>query len=164
MRNGDPPNGTDGLGSATTGLSFEPLRGHEVAMAYTLVRELTPEVSLEQWQTYVAALAGAPAERSGNRGLIAARTAAGYMLGLCCYRVELDLRDGLTLRVDDVVVPGMLGQRQITAGLFQAIEALAKESGCAAVHISCPVNISWLFQLARHKDYWRCRWRFCKRL
>lgn len=158
---GSPDGGASEVG---LDLSFEPLSGREIAQAYPLIRELAPEMTLKRWQDYAETIADAQSTGGPQRGFLAARSSAGYLLGLCCYRVDLDLRDGMTLTVDDVVVPGILGQRQITEALFQAVEGLAQRYGCSSIHISCPVKVSWLFQLARHKDYWRCRWRFCKRL
>ncbi len=140
-----------------------PLSGDQVLQAYPLVREAANQPSLDAWQAYVSALAETRGATTSG-GVLGALSPDGYVLALCTYRVGLDLEDGRILTVDNLIPSGMPGHQLLTAILFQAIENLAKTYECEAIRVSCPVTRGWLFGVARRRDYWRCRWHFCKRV
>ena len=66
---------------------------------------------MERRQYFAEAIAETQSTGGPQRGFPAARFSTGHPLGLCCDRVDLDPRDGMTLTVDNVVVPDIPGQR-----------------------------------------------------
>lgn len=113
-------------------LLLEPLRGEDIARSYPLVRDFARkrrEISLEQWTKQVRASVQARQTDEVQRGLLAARSPNGCILGLCCYQIAADRAGGWRLSVDDVIVPAIFGQRRIEAALFRALEHLAHAQG-----------------------------------
>lgn len=145
-------------------LKIIPLSGERVLQAYPLIRDITPHVSLSEWQSYLATFGEPSQTGSVESGAYALIAPSGHVLALWTFRIGLDLEQGRTLIVDHVKAAGMPSQRVLVHAALNAVEELAQRHACTAIHISCPVKLGWLFRLVRHWGYWRCRWRFCKRV
>lgn len=108
-----------------TGVSFKPLTGEDVLLAFPLVRELDPALDLESWR--------AEAERlvSGEReGMMTARR-NGFIRGLFRYRVKDGEVAAPELRVNGLVVMDMFGQNGVAEALVAAARGLAHSSAAA---------------------------------
>lgn len=137
------------------GFIAKPLGRRQIDQAYPLVCAIAPGLRVDQWRAFAAALLGtAPkgsgAESSGppaEAGIITVQNAQGYMHGLFSYRVELHLRHGRVLSVDNFVVLDLFDLAGIAETLLRAMDLLARRLGCAAIHTTLPerdlVRDSW---------------------
>ncbi len=116
------------------GGSFElaPLRASLLLQAYPLVREVAPEVTLDQWRRYARALIRSPRERQS--GIVALRCENNYLRGLFAYRVVPDLLSGRTLVVDCLAVSTLFSPGEIADALLAEAERIAQRHRCATVH------------------------------
>jgi len=111
----------------------------QVALAFPLVHAAVPVVDLRAWQDFMqATVAAAEQPTVGALGL---RHEGGYLCGLIVYRKQRDLRHGMTLVVDLFVALDVVSEGAAAQALLHAAEAMARDLGCAAVHIR--LNADW---------------------
>ena len=110
-----------------------------VDQAYPLLQSATGDLSLEKWRSY-AATRSAPGGviPDGGGGVVCVENSEGYIHGLFDYRIDVDLHCGRTLVCGNVVAWDILNARSVLAVLFEAMDSLAKEHRCQAVHVSVP--------------------------
>jgi hypothetical protein len=115
------------------------LSADRVDQAYPLVRSAPGEITLEKWRSY-AAIRSAPGGviPDGGGGVISVESARGYIHGLFDYRIDIDLRCGRTLVCGNIVALDLLNAKSVLAVLFEAMESLAAQRRCQAVHVSVP--------------------------
>jgi hypothetical protein len=118
--------------SALRDLKVQMLGPEHIAQAYPLVQAALPEVPLDAWTDFARALMrhrGRP-----NSGLLGVVSEQGYLTGLSSYRIARDLLHGRTLAADHFVAIDLFDRRAVVHALADAIEALAREEQCHAVH------------------------------
>jgi hypothetical protein len=117
-------------------LKVQTLGPEHIAQAYPLVQAVLPEVPLDAWTVFARALMrhrGRP-----SSGLLGVVSEQGYLTGLSSYRVASDLLHGRTLTADHFVAIDLFDRRAVVHALADAIEAMAREQQCRAVHTTLP--------------------------
>lgn len=121
-------------------LSIEPLRRDLIAQALPLVRSLKPDMSLEEWESYVDVLAeSVDAAADGaepSAGVIVAMDPEGYLHGLFTYAALEDMIHGRVLAVDNVIAVDLLGRDRATRLMIGEMNRLAEALACQAVHVN----------------------------
>ena len=120
-----------------TQLTTRPLSAARVIQAFPLIQTALPGVTLAAWRDFAAALGDA---RGGARegGILAVTDGSDYIAGLCSYRLIPDLVHGRLLDVGHFLAFDLLDRRPVAEALADAIESLARERGCTAVHTHLP--------------------------
>lgn len=141
------------------------LSARKVAQAYPLVQSASSDLSLEKWRSYVAARS-APGGviPHGGAGVVSVENAQGYIHGLFDYRIDVDLGCGRTLVCENVVAFDLLNAKPVLAALFDAMDSLAKEHRCQAVHVSVAQSHTALVQSLEDAGYSVRSVGLCKRL
>lgn len=124
----------------------KPLGRGQIDQAYPLVCAMAPGLGIDQWRAFAAALldsatVGSSAGKDGlpaARGIMTVQNAQGYMHGLFSYAVEPQLLHGRTLCVDNFVVLDLFDVAGPAETLLQAMEVLARQLGCTAIHTTLP--------------------------
>ncbi len=132
-----------------------PLSAERVTQAFALIQTALPEVTLAAWRDFAAALISgtshpgyaqgdAPgASQAGGQegGILAATDGRDTIAGLCSYRVVPDLVHGRLLDANHFLAFDLLDRRPVAEALAEALEALARERACAALHIHLPRHL-----------------------
>lgn len=116
-----------------------PLSQQQVLQAFPLVQLMNRATSLEQWQNFANSMLRS-VERNPDppRGIMTLSDERGYLLGMFVYMIEPHLVHGRTLAIDNFVLVGGMVYREAARTLLGAIENLAFQHDCAAVHIMLP--------------------------
>lgn len=139
-----------GMGSK---INLEPLGIARVLQAYPLVREATPEISLEAWCTFAHSILR-ERRRIGNAcGITAACSENDYLRGFFAYRVAPDIQHGRALFVEFLAVSGLFSPLDVAMVLLDGIEAAAHENRCQVVHAELPSLPDWLDTLLHERGF-----------
>ncbi len=113
-------------------LEIRPLTAERIAQAFPLIQASLPQVTLETWRDFAAALVaqGAPAAT----GIILVVGERDTIAGLCSYRVERDLVHGRLLNADHFLAFDLFDRRSVAHALAAGVEDLARERHCTAIH------------------------------
>ena len=106
----------------------------KVAQVYPLIQLLQPKLSLEAWHRFtVEHLGGGDI---GERGILTVEDDRGYICAMLSYAIDPDLSHGRAMLAKDLiaVTPLDKSRRAAISALIQAIEELAREKRCLAVH------------------------------
>ena len=95
-----------------------------------LVRMAAPLTSARQWRCYVDALS------TSGGGLLAAFARDERPHGIAAYRIEDDLAQGRTLRVEPMVTFEINRSGPARAALCEALERIARAQGCVCLKIA----------------------------
>ena len=100
--------------------------------AYPLVRDIVPGTTAAHWMQFVRPYL---VSRSPHwpRGVMTIQSAAGYILSLFAFEVRADLYESRILRMDNIMIPNLLGRRTLWASMIGAAEQLAELNGCRAI-------------------------------
>ncbi|HEY5598937.1 MAG TPA: hypothetical protein VIK47_09050 [Kiloniellales bacterium] len=115
-------------------LKVQALGPNHIAQAYPLIQATLPEVPLEAWLAFARAIVGQRSQP--HSGLLGVVSEQGYITGLSSYRVAYDLVHGRSLVADHFVAMDLFDRKSVVHTLANAIEALARERQCGAVHTS----------------------------
>jgi hypothetical protein len=148
-------------------LETRPLTPERVAQAFPLIQIAFPALSLEDWRDFAAPLASAPGQADG--GIITVVSEQGYIVGLCCYRVAQDFQHGAVFMTDLFLIFDLCGQKAVVHALTDAVESLARERRCTAIHTSLPETgvkgaDNWLVRILRSRGHRVESLRMCKLL
>ncbi len=148
-------------------LETRPLTPERVAQAFPLVQIAFPALSLEDWRDFAAPPARAQGQVDG--GIITVVSDQGYIVGLCCYRVAQDFQHGAVLMADPFLALDLLDLKAVARALADAIESLARERRCTAIHTSLPETEvkgadAWLVRILRSRGHRVESLRMCKLL
>lgn len=113
-------------------LKAKQLRPESIAQAYPLIQAALPEVPLEAWLAFASALV--EQRDPPETGIISIVSEQGYIAGLSSYQVHRSLTHGHSLTADHFVAMDLFDRRAVVNALAEAIEALARERRCGAVH------------------------------
>lgn len=116
----------------------KPLGQRQIDQAYPLVRAIAPDLSVEQWRAFAAALIGTKHTRAASTGIMTVQNARGYLHGLFSYAIEEHLRHGRILAVDNFVVLDLFDMTGPAETLLRSMEVLARSLGCTAIHTTLP--------------------------
>lgn len=117
-------------------LRLVSLTPHRIDQAFPLMQAVRPELSLEDWRRHAQrVLDDDGATRSGIATLQDER---GLIVGLFVYSVDADPDHGPTLVASDFVAMDIVGPHHVAQALADALETVAREHGCQAVHTSVP--------------------------
>jgi len=125
-------------------LTTRPLSAERVIQAFPLIQTALPEVTLAAWRDFAAALMSGRNARGDTRGdaweggILAVTDGRDYISGLCSYRVVPDLVHGRLLDAGLFLAYDLLDRRPVAEALAAAVEALARQRGCTAVHTHLP--------------------------
>jgi hypothetical protein len=123
----DPPHTPD-----CPGFIVVPLAPVEFRPAYPLVRAVAPQVSLEEWLRFARHATGRA--RTGREGVTTVRHAGrAFPSGLCCWRRDLDLAEGLVLTAEHIIAVDILDAAPMFDALAAELERIAARLGCRAV-------------------------------
>lgn len=119
-------------------LSIGPLPRDLAAQALPLVRSLRPDLTLEEWQSYLdlVDMGSVRGEEPALSGVMAVRDDAGYLHGLFTYTVAEDIIHGRALQAENVVAVDLLGRDNAARLMVEEMERLAMLHHCAAVHVT----------------------------
>jgi hypothetical protein len=154
-------------GKTVRSLEIRPLTPERVAQAFPLIQIAFPAVSLEDWRNFAAPPARAQGQADG--GIITVISEQGYIVGLCCYRVAQDLRHGAVLLANHFLILDLFDQQAVVRALADAVESLARERRCTAIHTSLPETVvkgadDWLVRILRSRGHRVESVRMCKLL
>ena len=108
-------------------------------LAFSLVRMVHPELSLEAWRRYARPrLARRAAGLAARRGILSLEDQHGCILALYAFRVEPDLRRGALMRCEYIAAIDLLNPRRAMRALIQEIRNRADITGCTAIRIATP--------------------------
>jgi hypothetical protein len=138
-----------------------------IARAFPLIQVAFPKVTLKDWCDFASPLVRAKGRPAS--GIITVLSEQDYIVGLCCYRVEHELRHGPTLMADHFLALDLFDRQSVFHALAAALESLARERLCTAVHTnlfeteakSCE---GWLVRLLRSRGHRIESLRMCKPL
>ncbi len=129
-------------------LSTQPLSAESVTQAFALIQTALPEVTLAAWRDFAAAMLSSRADPGGTVddaqggawgcGILAVTDGCNYIAGLCSYRLVPDLVHGRLLDAGHFLAFDLLDRRPVVEALAKALEAVARECGCTAVHTHLP--------------------------
>lgn len=97
-----------------------------------MIQAALPEVPLEAWVAFARALV--QDRDRPETGIISIVSEQGYIAGLSSYRVDHSLVHGLSLTADHFVAIDMFDRRAVVYALADAVEMLARERRCTAIH------------------------------
>ncbi len=154
-------------GIAVRNLETRPLTPERVAQAFPLIQTVLPAVTLEEWRDFALPLASQAGQATS--GVVTVFSEQDFIVGLCCYRVEKNLHHGAVLMADPFVALDLLGLKAVASALADAIESLAREWHCTAIHTSLPATgakgaENWLVRNLRSRGHRVESLRMCKLL
>jgi hypothetical protein len=135
----------------------KPLGHRQIDQAFPVVQTIAPDLGVERWRDFAAAIlaaaelesgdaapAGAPEQGIRPRGIMTVQNARGYIHGLFSYTVEENLRHGRVLEADNFIVLDLFDPAGAAAELLGAMDELAGQLGCSAIHTNLPDDYSSL--------------------
>jgi hypothetical protein len=120
------------------GFTAKPLGLRQIDQAYPLVRAIAPDLPVERWRDFAAALIGPSGAPGTPAGIMTVQNERGYIHGLFTYAAAEDLRCGKILAVDNFVVLDLFNLPAAVSSLLQAMEELAHTLDCTAIHTALP--------------------------
>ena len=124
------PNGNRNDSAMPDMPSAIPLGLDGIDQAYPIVHTLLPALAMDDWRRYAHTLI---AEPDPVRGVMTAQH-GGYIRGLFCHWPDRSLQHGDMLIVDNFTVMDLFNPEGATRALVQAMEAMAAQHGCGAIH------------------------------
>jgi hypothetical protein len=117
-------------------LTVKQLTADRLQQAYPLLQSRDPGLSLEDWLSYAQSLMAPPC--AGNHpaesGVLSVENEQGYIAALFTYRCHRDLKHGRLLMAENFVALDFLDPAACARALGEALEHLAGQLGCSAVH------------------------------
>jgi hypothetical protein len=107
-----------------------------VAPAFPLIQAVWPQADLASWQSFVDFF-NDPA-RHGEAGVLGIYDSAGYACGVLAYRLDRDLRRGLTLAAQLFTAVDLINSLPTAQTVLDAAAMRAAELGCAGMQIRLP--------------------------
>lgn len=120
----------------------KPLGGDQASQAYPLVQSAAPRLTLEQWLGFVRGLARDGKDDPLAGGVMSAQNRDGYIYGIYCHAVEYDIQHGKVLKVSYFVAANLYDSTGVMDGLIESMASIARDRGCAAVHVDLPETAS----------------------
>lgn len=119
----------------------KPLGGEQALQAYPLAQSASPQLTLDQWLGYVRDLCQDGADESPTGGVMSVQNSDGYIFGIYCHEVETNIQHGKVLKVSNFVAANLYDSTGVANGLIDSMAAVARDHGCAAVHVDLPEEV-----------------------
>jgi hypothetical protein len=115
-------------------LKVRSLTDQAIAQAFPLVQLTLPDLTLDDWTKF--AVDNITGSKTTEGGILTVVDERGFILGLLDYTIDRDLAHGRTLMVKNFVALDFLdtSRKDIATVLIQAMEKLAGQHGCSAIH------------------------------
>lgn len=110
-----------------------PLARDRIDATFPIVQAARPGLTLEEWRRFAAG--AATADHSAAPGIMVVENQRGYIQGFCTYGLQSDIRHGTILAVNDLVALSLVDTGAVAAALVDALEALARRTGCSVVRL-----------------------------
>ncbi len=117
---------------------MKPLGGDQASQAWPLVQSASPRLTLEQWLGYIRGLARDGGDDPLAGGVMSAQNGDGYIYGIYCHAVEFDIQHGKVLKVRYFAAANLYDSTGVMDGLIESMASIARDRGCAAVHVDLP--------------------------
>ena len=131
-------NGIDEDEEMTRKFLVKPLGDGQALQAYPLVQSASPQLTLDQWLGYVRGLSEDGQDDSQAGGVMSVQNLDGYIYGIYCHAVENDIQHGKVLKVSNFVAANLYDSTSVMDGLIGSMNTVARDHGCAAVHVDLP--------------------------
>ena len=102
-----------------------------------LIQTLKSDITIEQWLDYVASFTG---RNNRECGIITVKNAAGYYMGVLCYKIIEDVTHQIVMDVFNYVTADILGRNDISDTLLNWLEDQAQKRGCSAIHLTMDIE------------------------
>ena len=127
--------------SDTSRFSTSHLRPRQIDQAYTLIRELRADLTLEDWREYVRPFIASRPVNKRRRGIIVTEY-RHYMRGLLSY--DTLGKDRKSLNVRDVTVPLLPAGQRAARSLLQELFEIAQSHRCDRISVDLTKGMEWL--------------------
>ena len=162
----------------------KPLIRRQIDQAFPVVQTIAPDLDVERWRDFAAAILSVhelefedkstgrkEAAEPRPRGIMTVQNERGYIHGLFSYTVEEHLRHGRVLDVENFIVLDLFDMAGAADELLNAMDRLAEDLGCTAIHTNLPDDYSslpdycnWLLTCFRESGHEVETLRLCKRM
>lgn len=138
------------------GFTAKPLVRQRIDQAFPLVSAIAPDLTVQRWRQFASAAlpADGDAGSGGDRGIMTLQNDRGYILGLFSHAVCDHLRLGRVLGVDNLMVADLFDAGGAMEALLEAMERLARENHCVAIHTDLPEHLPTLSDSCRAAVDW----------
>ncbi len=116
----------------------KPLGEGQVVQAYPLIQSAAPQLTLDQWLDYVQTLTLEGDSDLRCSGVMSVQNGDGYIFGIYCHEVEVNIQHGRVLKVSNFVAANLYDAKSVTDGLIDSMASMARDYGCGAVHVDLP--------------------------
>jgi hypothetical protein len=116
----------------------KPLGEGQVMQAYPLVQSAAPQLTMDQWLDYVQTLSRDGDSEPQYSGVMSVQNGDGYIYGIYCHEVEVNIQHGRVLKVSNFVAANLYDAKSVTDGLIDSMTSMARDYGCGAVHVDLP--------------------------
>jgi hypothetical protein len=125
----------------TDGFRNFHLTPSQIDQAYTLIREIRSDLTLELWRNYVRPLTKTEPSKNRNRGMLVTEY-RGYLRGLVSY--DASGKNQKTLEVRDVVIPLLPDGRRAARSLLQELFVITQSRSCEKITVGLTSSMDWL--------------------
>lgn len=112
---------------------IQAITAKRVDQAYALVRLVRPQLSLDSWRDLCRG--GAAPAGSAARATLLMLNPAGYIRGLCTYRIERASPSACALRVDMLAFAHPIAPEAILDRLMAELDSVGTSNGCQYIDI-----------------------------
>ena len=117
-------------------LVVEPLPSQQARLAYPLLLQALPALTLEDWLGFARQVA-----RGGRHVpagiLVARRTGTQYLCGAVCFRRDPDPQAGAVLTAEHLVALDLFYPQAVMTAMLRALDAVAVNLSCQAIRVMC---------------------------
>jgi hypothetical protein len=162
----------------------KPLIRRQIDQAFPVVQTIAPDLDVERWRDFAAAVLSVQELESEDgltgrmeaialrpRGIMTVQNERGYIHGLFSYMVEEHLRHGRVLAVENFIVLDLFDMAGAADELLNAMDRVAEDLGCTAIHTNLPDDYSslpdycnWLLTCFREAGHEVETLRLCKQM
>ena len=114
------------------------LSQEQVDQAFPIVQSAIAGITMEGWRRFARVIVSADRCASG----IMTAQCRNYIHGLFSYRASPSLRHGTQLLVENFIVLDLFNPSGAAAALLGAMDELADDLGCEAIHTTVPNSLS----------------------
>ena len=114
-------------------VSIQQITRDRIDQAYPLARLARPSLSLDRWRRLCAGADDDPSATMVPRGALLLLDRAGWIRGLCSYRVESGAARIPRLSVDIFALAALFGREELCGRMMEALQRIAMAHGCQAI-------------------------------
>jgi hypothetical protein len=147
------------------------LTGDQSAQAFPVIQTIVPSITLEHWNDFVHLLTHDDACQGRQAGIMTVQSERGYIHGLFCYTVGVDIHHGPVLSIENFVALDLVERELAIKALVNAMEKIAHRLDCHAIHVHLPDELvlppesrQWLLSIFEGAGHRVETVRLCKHL